>query len=455
MICYKCGESVGKEDFCPTCNADLSIFQRAVRISNEYYNDGLRKANVRNLSGAIVSLKKSLKIYKYNTDARNLLGLVYYEVGEVVSALSEWVISTSYQPNDNKASQYLREIHNNRNQLEAINQTIKKYNQALMYCKQGSRDLAIIQLKKVLSLNSKLVIGHQLLALLYLQDRQYDKAKKSLRNAGKIDTDNTTTLRYLKEVNRCIKEDKKYRKTHNADDLISYQSGNEMIIMPKRFRESSLGATLLYILLGIIVGTSVTWFLIVPGIKDKAVENAKNKLLEANDTITTDGQTITGLEKDIEDLQKQLDEVSADNEEVKKQMKLYEGLMTSFTKYTDGDVVALGDTLNEINTKYLSKDARKSCDKLKESIKEPYLNKLYDMGYSYYNNGDWKKGIETLEKVTKIDKDYKDGSAVYYLAQCLRLADKKAEAKKLYKYIIENYPGTQKARTAENYVNEE
>ena len=154
-------------------------------------------------------------------------------------------------------------------------------------------------------------------------------------------------------------------------------------------------------------------------------------------------------------MQKQLDEVSADNEEVKKQMKLYEGLMTSFTKYTDGDVVALGDTLNEINTKYLSKDARKSCDKLKESIKEPYLNKLYDMGYSYYNNGDWKKGIETLEKVTKIDKDYKDGSAVYYLAQCLRLADKKAEAKKLYKYIIENYPGTQKARTAENYVNEE
>ena len=455
MICYKCGESVGKEDFCPTCNADLSIFQRAVRISNEYYNDGLRKANVRNLSGAIVSLKKSLKIYKYNTDARNLLGLVYYEVGEVVSALSEWVISTSYQPNDNKASQYLREIHNNRNQLEAINQTIKKYNQALMYCKQGSRDLAIIQLKKVLSLNSKLVIGHQLLALLYLQDRQYDKAKKSLRNAGKIDTDNTTTLRYLKEVNRCIKEDKKYRKTHNTDDLISYQSGNEMIIMPKRFRESSLGATLLYILLGIIVGTSVTWFLIVPGIKDKAAENAKNKLLEANDTITTDGQTITGLEKDIEDLQKQLDEVSADNEEVKKQMKLYEGLMTSFTKYTDGDVVALGDTLNEINTKYLSKDARKSCDKLKESIKEPYLNKLYDMGYSYYNNGDWKKGIETLEKVTKIDKDYKDGSAVYYLALCLRLADKKAEAKKLYKYIIENYPGTQKARTAENYVNEE
>lgn len=73
-----------------------------------------------------------------------------------------------------------------------------KYNQALLYCKQNSRDLAIIQLKKVLSLNPKLVSGHQLLALLY-SGRTHDLAKKSLRNAGKIDANNTVTLRYLKK----------------------------------------------------------------------------------------------------------------------------------------------------------------------------------------------------------------------------------------------------------------
>lgn len=46
------------------------------------------------------------------------------------------------------------------------------------YCKQDSRDLAIIQLKKVLSLNPKLVKAHQLLALLYLQDNKLELAKK-------------------------------------------------------------------------------------------------------------------------------------------------------------------------------------------------------------------------------------------------------------------------------------
>ena len=52
--------------------------------SNEYYNDALAKASVRDLSGAIESLKTSLKFNKLNIDARNLLGLIYFEMGEVV-----------------------------------------------------------------------------------------------------------------------------------------------------------------------------------------------------------------------------------------------------------------------------------------------------------------------------------------------------------------------------------
>ena len=95
-------------------------------------------------------------------------------------------------------------MQKNQVRLDSVNQTIKKYNQALLYCKQNSRDLAIIQLKKVLSLNPKLVSGHQLLALLYIQEGRYDLAKKSLRNAGKIDANNTVTLRYLKAATAAL-----------------------------------------------------------------------------------------------------------------------------------------------------------------------------------------------------------------------------------------------------------
>ena len=59
----------------------------------------MEKAGVRDLSGAIESLKISLRFNKLNIDARNLLGLIYYEMGEVVTALTEWVISKNLQPN--------------------------------------------------------------------------------------------------------------------------------------------------------------------------------------------------------------------------------------------------------------------------------------------------------------------------------------------------------------------
>ena len=207
MICYRCGQDIGDDRRCPICGADMSLFTKIRHISNAYYNEGLQQASVRNMSAAIVSLKASLRFDKTNVNARNLLGLVYYETGEILEALSEWVISQSYQAKDNLAQKYLEDIHTNKSQLDAINQTIKKYNQALLYCKQDSRDLAIIQLKKVLSLNPKLVKSHQLLSLLYLQEGKLELAKKTLREAGKIDSNNTRTLRYLKEVNHQIKDD--------------------------------------------------------------------------------------------------------------------------------------------------------------------------------------------------------------------------------------------------------
>ena len=57
--------------------------------SNYWYNDGLRKAQIRDMSGAITSLRRSLQYNTGNIAARNLLGLVYYGRGEVAEGLVE------------------------------------------------------------------------------------------------------------------------------------------------------------------------------------------------------------------------------------------------------------------------------------------------------------------------------------------------------------------------------
>lgn len=172
-----------------------------------YYNEGLEKAGVRDLSGAVVSLRQSLKFNKNNVEARNLLGLVYFEMGEVVAALSEWVISKNLRPQKNIAGDYLEMIQSNATRLDTINQTIKKYNQALVYCAQDSKDLAVIQLKKVLSLNPRFIRAHQLLALLYIDSEQWEKAKRELDKCCRIDANNRLTLRYLQEVESMLTPD--------------------------------------------------------------------------------------------------------------------------------------------------------------------------------------------------------------------------------------------------------
>ena len=92
MNCYNCGALLTENDFCTSCGADVRHYKKIIGFSNMYYNDGLEKANVRDLSGAVRSLRECLKLNKFHIDARNLLGLIYFEMGETVNALSEWVL---------------------------------------------------------------------------------------------------------------------------------------------------------------------------------------------------------------------------------------------------------------------------------------------------------------------------------------------------------------------------
>ena len=89
MKCMICNAQLNSSSYCPNCGGNVEAQKKVVALSYFYYNRGLEKAQIRDLSGAISCLKRSLKMYKYNLEARNLLGLVYFETGEVVAALSE------------------------------------------------------------------------------------------------------------------------------------------------------------------------------------------------------------------------------------------------------------------------------------------------------------------------------------------------------------------------------
>ena len=453
MICYRCGEDAGFEQVCPGCGADLKIFQKVVSISNAYYNDGYDKACVRNLSGAILSLKKCLKLNKYHTQARNLLGLIYYEMGEYTDAIAEWVISTSLQTDTNEAARYLVEIHR-RTELEQIRSITGKYNQAVSYLQQGNRDLAEIQLKKAVSLNPKFVRGHQMLSLLYLETGQLEKCKKQLRMAGRVDTDNTLTLKYLREVNQQLRE-KNSGKARKDDDLLMYQNGNEMIIMPKRFRENSLRTNLFYLLGGLVLGILVVFFLVVPSVRSSLQLENQQQIADTSDRLSTNDKVITDLEEQVASLQEQLDTAQASGTSNAEEITQYQKFLEACSVYYTGSVEEAGNALLEVETEYLEPQAQETYQDMWNSIYKKYMKSLFESGCKYYNKNKYEKAIAKLLPVVTLDEEYKDGEAAYYLAMSFEKNGDTGSAYDYFLFVAQNYPDTEHGKTAAKHLNDE
>lgn len=434
----------------------MDSYNKIIRLSNTLYNDGLKKAKVRDLSGAAYSLRKSLQFYKANIQARNLLGLVYYEMGEVVDALSEWVISRSLKPENNPAEQYLETIQSNRAHLSSVNQTIKKYNQALLYCQQDSKDLAIIQLKKVLSMNPGLIKGHQLLALLYMEEGKYERARRELCEAEKIDTGNYTTLRYLREVNQRMQKDVSSSKAigHKKEETASYRNGNETIIQPVNVRDTSPFMTVLNLFIGVAIGALITCFLIIPTVRQNAVSEARKAELQANDELTTRTQEMNGFKQEIEKLKSQIGNMEGESEDTKKTIENYEQMISVCYDFSQNDIQAAGDGIEKVDAALLGAQAKGVYDKMSVLVNEQYLAVVYQQAEQDYNSRNFPAAITGLEKVVQAEEDHNDGYAIYHLAHSYRQTGDVENAKKYYQRMIELHPGTQRARASQQYLDQ-
>ena len=69
-----------------------------------------------------------------------------------------------------------------------------------LYARSEDFDLSIIQLKSLLSANPHFVKGYLLLALLYINSDNYERARTTLRRVLKIDKANTLAIHYLHEM---------------------------------------------------------------------------------------------------------------------------------------------------------------------------------------------------------------------------------------------------------------
>ena len=399
--------------------------------SNYWYNDGLAKAQVRDMSGAITSLKKSLQYNRSNLAARNLLGLVYYGRGDVIEALVEWILSKNFQSKDNIASYFISKVQETPGELEEINQAVKRYNQSLEYARQGGEDLAIIQLKKAVAAHPTYVKAYQLLALLYIKTEQYASARQILRKVHRLDATDEKTIRYMHELTEIRKERPMSvrQSAKNQQKTVKYQLGNESIIqpVPTGIKEKASIHTVANIAVGVLVGVAVMWFLIMPAIHSSEKKALNKQTVSFSDQIA-DAQATAASTQDS-----------------------YEVVMNIAEHYKSEDMsnAAMAEELMKVNADSLGAVGRAKFDELTGKIYPDACKKQYRAAKEAYDSGEYDTVISSLETVMQMDESYNDGAAMLLLAQGYEKKGDQDKANTTYQKIIETWPDTDVATQAQ------
>ena len=428
----------------------MDYLQTIPFAANSYYNRGLERAKERDLSWAALYLKRALQFNKYHTDARNLLGLIFYEMGETSDALTQWVISINLQPENNRADHYLDEVQRKPGQLEIASQTIKKYNQALFHAQGGSDDLAVLQLKRIVEEKPNFVKAHLLLALLYMEHGYHTKAGKSLFKVLQIDKTNQKAQRYMEYVkSRTGKADVEKRKMKNAFSHREMQDDD--VILPPTYKENTGWQSIINIAIGLVLGAVLVVFMVMP-----ARERSLN--YEHNQEMRAYADKLNLANQKADSLQKEADQYRQEKEAAEENLSSLMGDSDS-TLSQYGTMVQIlnawrkGDIQTAVQL-YIGLDQSKITDEsmagvlgeLQAEMNASAPAVLESLGAQSTAAGDYDTALHYYEKYMEIND--KNPQIIFNMAMIYKTKGDEETADQLFGQVIMNFADSPLAESA-------
>ncbi len=454
MKCPNCGFEFFEGFLCPDCGVDVYVFRKARSASIRLYNEALGLAEEKDLSGAAGNLEQSLLFDKNNIQARNLLGLIYCETGRIGDALKHWIISTSILPEGNVASDYIDYLQKNGREMEKCNDAIRMYNQAINYLKQGSDDLAIIQLKKSIDNNPDFLDAYNLMTLCCIEDKNIKRAQHFNDIVLKRDIRNPLALHYAQMIGNSPTSSS-LKKQEKVKSVASLKKTDSNPPIPRYKRKEKTNSVLekrdlLAFLTGIFVSAIVILVLIVP-----ALNESKNTKIKELETAMENYAGETNMTpEEVLDMRTELTKLQEENKllrsEENKQANL-ELLETAVAQMTDGDYETCVTTLDSIDTVSFSEEDTAKYNSVKTTAYPKAADSYYTKGKSQFLSNNFteaKTYLETALNYTSNENFVDD--AIYYLA---RIAEKDGDsetAKKYYNRIISEFPDSNQISNVRN-----
>ncbi len=447
--CPYCGNIIKYGLFCNVCLERIEPFKKVWEKSAFYYNKGLEAAKRKELSLACTFLEKAITLYRYNIDARNLLGLIYFEMGQLGDALKEWVMSQFLQKEDNLANIYIEKVHKQPKYLEANREAINLYNKSLSYLRQEDIDMALIRLKKAVAMQPNFIEARALLALVYIQQKQYHKANEQVKRVLAIDEGHKKALMYSKILSG--------ENTETVEPYeIEYKPTRESNIHKILDRSAMYRRALLYFVLGVLSVVIIGKYLILPNeVNGYKLEN--KQLAEERDELSQELMMLTNdYETKLEALEDEKSKFENEIEDYKTQVTTIsqkEKLSSAKNLFREREYIEAAKTVYSIAMSNLEEKDLETYNELKEETYPRAVDALYNEGIKAYNRGDYTQAITSFETLIIYEpKERPARKSLYYLGRSYEKIDNIDTAKKYYDEVIATYPNTTEYYNAQSHL---
>ena len=437
MICPNC-ENLLSGTYCQNCNTTTVKPFNAENVSDAFYNIGLRQAREGQLSYAAATLEKSLVLNAKNILARNLLGLVYFQTGLLADALKHWVLSVSFQKENNIATIYIDAVQKQPKLRSSVNSSLKLYNSAIQFMKQQNEDMAIIRLKKATHQNPNFVQAHNLLALAYIEQKDYTRALACCQKALAVDHSDTTAMRYALHLANVTggkqklnqKQDKRKPRPVSSKD---------------RSRGFFWGMVVTLVLFGVVV---IPIMFSATNYELRALRSANTTLEEAFSALQyeTDA-TIERLETENAELTAEVS-VFREQEAAEHARQI---IAEADADHRAGRLASAAQKLRSIGPVGLPSDVQASLTSLKDRVFPAYALQRYNEGVAAFNNRRYDDAQIMFGDflIYAPENDPNRHNAIYFLGRIFEVRGDIANARIRYQELLTYFPQSARRQDVE------
>lgn len=354
-----------------------------------------------------------------------------------------------------------------------VRNSIFMYNKAIESLRSGSEDIAIIELRKAVSMNPNFNEALNLLGLSYSYIGDKEKAADTFARVISSEPNSVYALNFMqrsgiaeampaagkaKQQKKPLQNQpgeplKRIRKKKREKPEKAEKSANPLIFETNRNKRILISAA--KIGAGFVVGVLLSLIILYPAMKEPEVvppppqeDNTEEMINEAR----------AEFEKKYAELEKKYETSQTDRENAIKQADYYKAAIRLYeieAMVGRKEYEGAGDMLLLMKTVEFKDAEKEKFDSLFEKVMPLAAKSAYDTGYKLYNQKKYQESLKSFEKIRMYDPKYsKMDAALYYMGRCNQILHDSRSALALFQELVEGYPASWYTRNAKVRINE-